>query len=316
MAKRIKIVVPEGKALTSGNWVTARRYADIFDTLGFDTTFDPLGHDGVVALHARYSHQAIVEASRDGIPSVVVLTGTDYQPLSEKTIESMVRASVIVALNPLALTAIPKKYHPKIQVCAQSAIPVGTKSPREWNRLVWAGHLRAIKNPGMLIEAFRGLGEHTALVCDAIGDIADPGFDTRLLTEADPQTDGRFLWHGGVTHPEAQQLIASAGALVVTSDAEGAPNVIAEAIANHTPVLARNIDGCKGMLPPQYPGFFHDVPSLTTLLRQWEHDFPFRRKLAKQIERWSSHFGFQIERLAWKRVLTAAGLLKGARSDA
>jgi glycosyltransferase involved in cell wall biosynthesis len=64
-------------------------------------------------------------------------------------------------------------------------------------------------------------------------------------------------------------LLASAGAVVLSSLSEGGANAVSEAVAARVPLLASRIDGTVGLLGRDYPGYFpvRDTAALILLLR-------------------------------------------------
>src|SRR5205823_292274 len=80
----------------------------------------------------------------------------------------------------------------------------------------------------------------------------------------------RYRWLGELPAWKARRLIARARVLCITSQMEGGANVLSEAIAAGTPVLASRIPAMRAILGRDYPGLFPygDTRALAALLRR------------------------------------------------
>lgn len=104
--------------------------------------------------------------------------------------------------------------------------------------LLSVGLLILRKGHDLIIEAMRSLPDHTLL-------IAGGGPDRKALEQAAARhgVADRVRFLGLVGHDELPALYGAADALVLASDREGWPNVLLEAMACGTPVVATNIWG-------------------------------------------------------------------------
>lgn len=127
---RVSIVHPSPQGVTTGNRVTALRWAKLLRELGHDvrvrTKLDDAPVDVLIALNARKCAQAVVECRtrHPRAKRVTAVTGTDlYEPLSglpaaETSLET---SHAIVALAPHALERLPLHLRARARVILQSA---------------------------------------------------------------------------------------------------------------------------------------------------------------------------------------------------
>jgi glycosyltransferase involved in cell wall biosynthesis len=122
------------------------------------------------------------------------------------------------------------------------AIPDDVKSRRErGNYIVWVASLRPHKRPDLLVELARRTPEIHYVVCGGKSTFGTPAeFSETILRNLHSLQNIEHL--GDVPHPRVLEIIASAMALVSTSDMEGFPNIFLEAWASGTPVISMRID--------------------------------------------------------------------------
>src|SRR3972149_9090486 len=121
----IAIVTPARAGTRNGNRHTAQRWAAHLRAVGHrvsvDTAWNGKPCDLLVALHARRSHQSILEYKQHcaGNPLVVVLTGTDLYrdlPASREAQQSLELADLIVTLQSEARNELKGKFRAKSRV--------------------------------------------------------------------------------------------------------------------------------------------------------------------------------------------------------
>jgi len=345
---RILISTPAPPGSRTGNRQTARRWAALLAELGHAPTIveelraQPC--DLLVALHAAHSAPSIARyrEQRPHGPLIVVGTGTDlYVSLpagDPRVLRSLEAADRIVVLHPLALDQLPNALRPRTRVIVQSArLPPGIapgqdspalpdsgdseaatrqgsgEPPRERPeerklRVVVAAHLREVKDPLRAGLAAATLPDDSEIEVLHLGGVLDPEYEERAerLAAETP----RYRWIGEVDHADTLRTIAASHALVITSRAEGAPNVLSEAIALGTPVIATDIPGCTGILGPSHPGLFPpgDTEALARLLRRLETDEAFRRELAERSRLLADLVRPEREKQTWRRLLGELGV--------
>ena len=127
---RVEIVHPAPPGVTTGNCVTALRWAGIFRELGHEVRvrreWSGADVDVLVALNARKSGESIRRcAARSPRTHVVgVLTGTDlYESLDglPELRETLELSAHIVALQPLAAARLERRLAFRVRTILQSA---------------------------------------------------------------------------------------------------------------------------------------------------------------------------------------------------
>jgi putative glycosyltransferase (TIGR04348 family) len=278
MAKpSIVIVSPTLADANTGNWHTARRWqhmlASWHPTRIAASWPDAQADDDAVllALHARRSAPSIAawaERHRRGL--AVVLTGTDlYRDLATDADaqRSLVLASRLVVLHARGINDLPTEHRAKARVILQSATPRQplAKSPHRL-RAVMVGHLRDEKAPDTLMAAARLLQGDARIHIDHIGAALAPAWAE--AAQATQRACPRYRWLGNLPHEAARRAIQRAHVLVNASRMEGGAQVVIEALASDTPVIASRIPGHVGLLGADWPASFEvgDAAALAMLL--------------------------------------------------
>lgn len=302
---RVLLVSPSDPDSRSGNGVTARRWAGILRELGHEVRIaadaprdapadgrSGAAPDLLVALHARRSAGAVrrFRAARPDAPVVVALTGTDLYrdlPDSEEARASVAAADRLVVLQRKALDRLPAGAAERARVIHQSATaPAGEHPPREdVFEVCLLCHMRPVKDPFRAPEAARRLPSDSRLLVVHAGEALTAESEERARREA--ADSPRYRWLGGVPRAEALSLLSRARALVLTSRTEGGANVVTEALACGTPVVASRIDGTVGLLGERYPGYFPvgDTAALAARLHRLEVDAEYRAALEEACSR-------------------------------
>lgn len=271
----------------------------------------------LIALHARRS-AASVSAFREAHPDLgiaVVLTGTDLYrdlPASAEAKRSLAIADRIVTLQDDAPRMLPASLRRKCEVIFQSARPL-RKAAKPRGRLdcVVVGHLREEKDPETLFRALSEIPAQLPLRVRHIGAALDERLarGARRLAQSDP----RYRWIGPLPHGLARQALRRAHVLVHPSRMEGGANVIVEAVASGTPVIASRMSGNVGMLGRNYSGYFPvgDASALAAALVEACEDPGYLAALRAQCDRRKALFVPAGEAAAIRRLV--AGLLRKAR---
>ena len=311
---RIAIVTPARAGTRNGNRHTALRWAAHLRAAGHRVSVDTAWHgrpcDLLVALHARRSHQSILDYRKQSPtgPLVVVLTGTDLYkdlPASRTARRSLQLADLIVTLQPEAKNKLSRKFQAKTRVVYQSSdASVRHAAPKDRIRVTVVGHLREEKDPFRAACALAHLTGDIEIL--QIGDALSPEFANQARQHM--KRDARYRWLGGRTHGQALGWIARSHALVVSSAMEGGANVICEAARIGTPVLASRMSGNLGMLGRNYPGYFplFGDKALGELMSKISADKKYRRKLKRTLAVRRHLFAPSAERAALARVVREA----------
>ena len=115
----------------------------------------------------------------------------------------------------------------------------------------------------------------------------------------------RYTWFDEVPHWQIRRVLATSRLMVLSSNVEGGPNCLSEAIVAGVPVITTNIDGCVGVLGPDYPGYFPvgDTAALCEQLTRAENDASFLAELEKSVKNIASRFVREIEQDRWATLL-------------
>ena len=122
--------------------------------------------------------------------------------------------------------------------------------------LLSIGHLIARKGHDIVIRALSLLPDVTLLV---VGEGPEEGALRRLADSLDLHHRVRFL--GTIPHERLHEIYSAADALVLASDREGLPNVLLEAMASGTPVVAARVWGTPEVVTSQAAGIL--IPERT-----------------------------------------------------
>lgn len=292
---RITIVSPASARDNNGNWQTASRWAQF---LAGRHAVEVCGQwpdgetapDLLIALHARRSAASLAafRAAFPQRPTILVLTGTDlYRDIdtSPEARASLEGASALVVLQEAGLARLPAPLRAKARVIYQSApaLPrAGAPAPGDGPfEICMIGHLRPEKDPLTFMRS-------AALVTDErvrllhIGAALDENL--AAAARATERDTPRYRWLGPLRHADARTRLAACHAMAIASTMEGGANVIIEAVTSGVPVLASGIDGNRGMLGPDYAGYFPagDAAALARLIDRCAGDAAFHGQLARQ----------------------------------
>jgi putative glycosyltransferase (TIGR04348 family) len=312
---QLTIVTPARPGARNGNLHTAARWAAMLRAAGFTVkiaqAWDGERTDGLIALHARRSHDSVMRwrEARPDAPLVVALTGTDLYrdlPGSAQARRSLALADRVIVLQEAALQSLAAPVRRKAHVVYQSsATSIRQAPPRKgpW-RIAVVGHLRDEKDPFCAVRSLAHLGDPDVEVVQ-IGRALDASHarQARQWMRKEP----RYRWIESVPHSRALRWIAQCHVLVVSSRMEGGANVIAEAVRIGTPVLASRVAGNVGMLGARYPGYFPlgNEARLATLIARARTDGNFYKALRAALAGRRSLFAPGRERAS---LLSALGL--------
>ncbi|MBW3596529.1 MAG: TIGR04348 family glycosyltransferase [Planctomycetes bacterium] len=311
---RVLIVTPAPKGSSKGNRITAQRWSRILRSLGahveIGEAFGDQNADLLLALHARKSAPAVARfhQSFPERPIVLALTGTDLygdihrSAAARKSLELAMR---LVLLQPHGLNELPPRFRAKARVIYQSAAPPRNPPPplKQVFEVCVIGHLRPVKDPFRTALAARRLPRESRIRVVHLGAALSREMEVRARAEM--ERNPRYLWLGELPRGRALRRLARSRLIALTSRMEGGANVISEAAAASTPVVASRISGSIGLLGEDYPGFFPvgDTLRLADLLRRCECDSEFYQDLAQRCARLIPLISPQRERESWQSLL-------------
>ncbi len=309
----ILILVPPAKH-PSGNRCTGERYGVLLGELGHAVTIGEAPGKGLpevlIVLHAVKGHEALAgfRASHPGVPTILVLAGTDIYPdPSETALDSMRLADRLVVLQDQAREKIPAPLRTKAHTIIQSArpgkAPASGKSSPHFDICV-VGHLRRVKDPLRAAAASRLLPADSRIRIRHAGRILED--ELTGLVKREESENPRYTWLGGLSKTEARALIAGSHLQVLSSISEGGAQVLGESIVSGTPLLASRHDAAVSLLGDGYPGFFEigDTVQLAGLMTRAENDPGFLAELERRTRSLAGQFHPQREREAWNDLLS------------
>ena len=301
---RIAIFSKATRETRSGNWVTASRWKKLLRSakhrvsiLHDEHEVETCEADLLIGLHARRSGKALRIFKRINPcgSTIVALTGTDiYRDLSPTrirksttAIRSLNECDQIILLQPLMAKRLRAAWRQKSSVVLMDAANVNAPTRRDWSSPLNAcvvGHLRYEKDPLRAAMAVRTLPRDVAIEITHAGRALTDSFQHRADREL--HQNANWNWLGSVEHTEVQQLMRTSDVLINSSRAEGAPNVLFEAISWRLPIIASKIDGHVGVLGSGYRGYFKvgDTNGLQKLLVRCATDESFYRQLVSSNE--------------------------------
>lgn len=283
-----------------------------------DQTYRNQRCDLLVALHACHS-RAAVERFRTRWPDrplVLALTGTDLYEDIHRDVQAravLEWSTRLVVLQPLGIDELPVALRAKARVIYQSAVrPPNVPPPRtDVFEVCVVGHLRPVKDPFRTAWAARRLPASSRVQVLHLGAALSDDMATQARTEM--AVNPRYRWLGELPRWKTLRVLARTRLLVHSSEMEGGANVLSEAIACGTPVLASLIPGNVGLLGADYPGYFPvgDTEALATLMHRAETNPDFYRALQRGVDRQKSLVDPARERQSWAELLKE--LFEGGR---
>ncbi len=288
------IISPASAKANNGNWRTAKRWADmlaIHYQVRIAQEWDGTPCVAMIALHARRSAPAILAYAKafPERPLVVTLTGTDlYRDIVQDLAaqRSLQLATSLIVLQPAGLQALPAHLQAKTVVIRQSGsgklVPKSiVRADTAAFKVIMIGHLRAEKDPATYMRAALAI-THPAVEMLHVGGPIEPELaELARLTESQQPC---YHWLGALPHTAACEQLQQAQLMVLSSVMEGGANVIVEALDADIPILASDISGNRGMLGPDYAGYFPvgDHQRLAQLIERAASDSPFLQLLQRQ----------------------------------
>jgi putative glycosyltransferase (TIGR04348 family) len=290
---RVAIICPAPAGSRLGNRITALRWARMLRELGHRAFIAGPGPaprcDLLIALHARRSAES-VRSSKTGAPArpvALALTGTDlYVDIHQDAdaARSLALADRLIVLHAGAAAELPRRLRGKVALVPQSA-PVPARKPgpiASAFEVAVVAHLRPEKDPLRAAAAARLLPPASRIRVVHAGRALSPQARAEALCEE--RENPRYRWLGEVPLFRARALIGRARLLAVTSRIEGGANVVSEAVAAGTPIIASRIPSMEAILGRGHAGLFPfgDTRALARLLSRAEDEPAFLERLRRR----------------------------------
>ena len=311
-------------AWVGGNRTTALRWARILRREGWhvmlqrgDGPLPPEPPALLIALHGTKTHTALMGLKRawPDLPTVVAATGTDlYLDLpggDPNTLESYEAADRLIVLQERALAALPPHLRPRARVIHQSTpalSPPPSPATDRFEVLMLAG-IRPVKDPLCALAALALLPARSRIRLDHFGEPLEEELTRRLRSADEP----RYHLGAPLRRAEALCRLARARLLLSPSRAEGGANVLTEAFAQGTAVVAARSEGALGLLGEDHPGLFPpgDAAALAQILERCERERAFLAELERRSTERAWMSDPAREQAAWRTLLAELGLGEG-----
>lgn len=308
----VLIAVPQQDPAT-GNWVTARRFAEELSTRGAQVTLqgapveDPSGlratledsrPDVAILLHAYRSGRPWLAAQQTTtIPYLVLLTGTDinngfHDPKQRDVIKQTLSGAQAILLQNRLLIETFDQAHPALRSKLHylppdirlGNLPCDLRAKLSLHPeavlLFCPASIRPVKSVLELLRACdplagQGLPFHLAFC----GPILDQDYGQSFLDAVSARDWASYL---GVIDPEAMAAALQSADLVINnSQHEGLSNALLEAAAVGTPILARNIAGNAALVESGVNGRLFDDASFLDVVASLIGDPVLRARLSE-----------------------------------
>jgi putative glycosyltransferase (TIGR04348 family) len=313
----VAIVTPSPRGSRHGNRVTALRWAALLRALGPHVRvverWDDDACDLLVAIHAVKSAPSVLAAAaaQPRLRIVVLLAGTDVYPTlttDAAAQAALQRADALLVLQPHALSALPVALRAKTRTIVQSARVAAWPRPTDHCRACMLAHLRPVKRPLLAVEALALLPQQLPVQLHLAGASLAAGLTAAV--QAATARDPRCHWHGSLPRRDALRLLAGSHVAIVASTDEGGANVVSEAIAAGTPLLATAVPGNLGLLGDDWPALFA-VDDAVGLARLWQRvatDPAYHQMLVRRTQALQPLVDPRREAAAWRQLLGDLGL--------
>ena len=156
--------------------------------------------------------------------------------------------------------------------------------------VAYVGRNARVKNiPRLLSVAHRVLANHREVRFV----IAGEGLDRRVLAGTDLEHESRVHCVG--TRRDIPSLLSDATLLLLTSDSEGMPNVVLEALAAGVPVVAPAVGDLPDIVPPQCGALVapHSEELAGAVLTVLSDVSSYRRALATHADQFAQRFSLE-----------------------
>ncbi len=169
--------------------------------------------------------------------------------------------------------------------------------------------IRPVKDPLCALAALALLPARSRIRLDHFGEPLEEELTRRLRSADEP----RYHLGAPLRRAEALCRLARARLLLSPSRAEGGANVLTEAFAQGTAVVAARSEGALGLLGEDHPGLFPpgDAAALAQILERCERERAFLAELERRSTERAWMSDPAREQAAWRTLLAELGLGEG-----
>ena len=291
---------------------------------------------GFELIDAQYFYPDGVAAARLGAalrkPVVITARGSDVMLIANhrrprrQIVRAAENAAAVIAVSQALKDALAALgVDPQKVTVLRNGVDLERFAPRDRAALreklgltgsVWltVGHLVELKGVHIAIAALARVPDVTLLIagrgpedCKLRNQVTQLGLQARV----------RFL--GAIAHAQLCEYYNAADALIHASSREGMPNVVLEAMACGTPVVAAPFASASEVLDAPAAGEIAAERSATGIAAAWlrlQDRAPSRAATRTQAERFGWHLVVEAQRALYARVLSGrvAGATPGAES--
>jgi teichuronic acid biosynthesis glycosyltransferase TuaC len=261
--------------------------------------------EGYAAIDAHYAHPegiaAVLVGRALGMPVLITMRGSELRYRNQRIKRywigwALKRASRVIAVSeglrqlalelgvPYARTAVipngidADMFHPRDRRGAREKHKLGDDPV-----ILCAGDLAELKGHHRVIRAVKTLTDRGLKASLVIaGGVGRSGRYAAAIRQQviDCGLEDRVRFTGEVKQDALAELMSAADVFCLASSSEGWPNVVNEALACGTPVVATDVGAVRQMITSQTYGFIVPVDNPdaladalgSALTRQWDHD--------------------------------------------
>lgn len=160
-------------------------------------------------------------------------------------------------------------YADKISYChngISEAFFDSTSSPRHFNaplRVLAVGSLIPVKGFDLLLQAFQRASDCNSLHLTIVGEGPQRAVLEALIERYGMQSQVTLA--GQLPYADMPEIMASSDLFVLSSHAEGRPNVVAEAVASGLPVISADLPGVRDLVIDGENGWLFEAGNVSTL---------------------------------------------------
>jgi len=198
---------------------------------------------------------------------------------------------------------------PEADARARAAARGSLGLPPEGLVIGTVARLHPVKNLPLLVETARRCLEKVDAWFCIIGGGPEEGAIRRSSEQ--PVLKGRVILAG--SRPEARDLLAAFDIFVLTSDVEGLPNAVMEAMALGLPSVCTDVGGCRELIDDGVEGYLvppRDVVLMTDRILRLAGDGDLRARLGTAARRRALR-NFAAERMVGATEAILSDLLAG-----